>query len=75
MKSAELARECNTIAAKLRDEHPKKYGVFATLPDLLYTELALKEIEYSFDTLKADGVILFTRYGSDNHYLSAHTST
>jgi predicted TIM-barrel fold metal-dependent hydrolase len=69
LKSAQLARETNTYAAKLRDEKPKKYGFFAALPNLLDTELALEEIKYALDTLKADGVTLFTRYGSDNHYL------
>ena len=64
-----MARTTNVYAAKLRDENPKKYGFFAALPNLLDKELALKEIAYALDTLKADGVTLFTRYGPDNHYL------
>ncbi|KAJ4160158.1 hypothetical protein NW754_003282 [Fusarium falciforme] len=67
--SAELARKANLYAAKLRDDNPKKYGFFAALPNLLDKELALAEIAYALDTLKADGVTLFTRYGTDNHYL------
>lgn len=67
--SAELARQTNLYAAKLRDENPKKYGFFAALPNLLDKDLALAEIAYALDTLKADGVTLFTRYGTDNHYL------
>ncbi|KAB8219270.1 hypothetical protein BDV33DRAFT_192095 [Aspergillus novoparasiticus] len=67
--SANLARNANEYAAKLRDEKPQEYGFFASLPSLLDKELALKEIDYAYDVLKADGVVLFTRYGEDNHYL------
>ena len=66
---ADLARKANEYAANLRDEQPKKYGFLAALPSLLDTEDALGEIAYALDTLKADGVTLFTRYGPDNHYL------
>jgi len=66
---AKLAREVNEYAAKLRDANPKSVGFFAALPSLLDVEGALAEIEYAFDTLKADGITLFTRYGEDNHYL------
>ncbi|KAK1763890.1 amidohydrolase 2 [Phialemonium atrogriseum] len=67
--SAALARKTNEYAAKLRDSNPKKYGFFAALPNILDEDLALDEIAYSLDILKADGVTLFTRYGEDNHYL------
>lgn len=67
--SADLARKTNEFAAKIRDDKPKEYGFFAALPNLLDKELALREIAYALDVLKADGVTLFTRYGSDNHYL------
>jgi 6-methylsalicylate decarboxylase len=66
---AQLARAANSYAAQIRNDDPSHYGFFTSLPDLLNTELALKEIEYGLDTLKADGVILFTRYGNNNHYL------
>ncbi|KEF54215.1 uncharacterized protein A1O9_10011, partial [Exophiala aquamarina CBS 119918] len=46
-----------------------RYGFFASLLSLLHTELALKEIAHALDELHADGVIFFTRYGEDNHYL------
>ncbi|GAB1207859.1 hypothetical protein APSETT445_006594 [Aspergillus pseudonomiae] len=68
-ESARLARECNEFGKSLRDKHPKNYGFFATLPDILDTEAALTEIQYAFDTLQADGVTLFTRYGNGNYYL------
>ena len=68
-KAATLARECNEYCAKLRDRDPGGYGFFASLPSLLDTEASLKEITYSLDELKADGVILFTRYGDGLQYL------
>lgn len=39
------------------------------MPSLLDTEATLTELAYALDVLGADGVTLFTRYGSDNHYL------
>lgn len=68
-EAATLARKTNEFAAKIRDNDPKKYGFLAALPNLLDTELAIKEIAYAYDVLKADGVTLFTRYGTGNHYL------
>ncbi|KAL1862278.1 hypothetical protein Plec18170_001103 [Paecilomyces lecythidis] len=67
--AARLARKCNDKAAAIRNANPRSYGFFASLPSLLDTKACLEEIAYSFDSLQADGVILFTRYGSDNHYL------
>ncbi|KAL2211550.1 amidohydrolase 2 [Sarocladium strictum] len=67
--SAKLARDANEFAARLRDEKPKEYGFLAALPNIMDKELALKELAYALDVLKADGVTLFTRYGPDNHYL------
>lgn len=64
-----LARQANEFCATVRDEKPSKFGFFAAMPDLLDTEGALQEIAYALDTLKADGVTLFTRYGDGNYYL------
>src|SRR3954469_21469240 len=69
IKAATVARQLNDYVAKLRDDDPQGYGFFGSLPSLLDTEACLKEIAYMFDVLPADGVTLFTRYGSDNHYL------
>ncbi|KIW99852.1 uncharacterized protein Z518_10780 [Rhinocladiella mackenziei CBS 650.93] len=66
---AKLARAANEYAAQLRDDNPGLYGLFTALPSLLDKELAMTELTYALDTLKADGVTLFTRYGPGNHYL------
>lgn len=69
IKAASLARECNEYVAKLCSENNKEYGYFACLPSLLDIQACLKEIKYALDHLHANGVILYTRYGNDNHYL------
>ncbi|MEQ1946261.1 MAG: amidohydrolase family protein [Bryobacteraceae bacterium] len=57
-----VARECNDAAAKLVSDKPTRFGNFAGLP-FLDIDGSLKEIEYSFDKLKADGVCLISSYG------------
>ena len=68
-ESRTLARECNEYAASIRESDPKRFGFFATLPSLLDTEGALTEIRYALDTLSADGICVFTRYGEGYQYL------
>ncbi|KAK3934696.1 hypothetical protein QBC46DRAFT_399178 [Diplogelasinospora grovesii] len=68
-EQATLARHLNEYAAGLRDEDHATFGFFASLPDILNTSAALAEIEYAFDTLSADGVTLYTRYGPNATYL------
>lgn len=72
-EQASLARKLNEYAAKLRDEDHSAFGFFASLPDITNTTLALSEIAYALDVLKADGITLFTRYGPNATYLG-HSS-
>jgi predicted TIM-barrel fold metal-dependent hydrolase len=56
-----LARTCNEFSARLMADHPGRFGMFATLP-MPDIEGSLREIEFAFDTLHADGVNLITSY-------------
>ena len=60
-QARKMARENNEDGAKAVSDHPQRFGLFAALP-LPDADGSLKEIEYSFGTLKADGIALFTSY-------------
>jgi predicted TIM-barrel fold metal-dependent hydrolase len=62
VQSRRLARACNEYGARLVADHPTRFGLFAALP-LPDVDASLSEIAYAYDTLKTDGVSLFTSYG------------
>jgi predicted TIM-barrel fold metal-dependent hydrolase len=57
-----MARKMNDFAAKIVSDNPKRFGFFAVIP-FPDTDGSLKEIEYAYDTLKADGVGLLSSIG------------
>jgi len=57
-----LARLCNDYAAGMVRDHGARFGFFGALP-LPDLDGSLKEIGYTLDTLKADGVCLLSSYG------------
>ena len=65
-ESRRLARGMNEFGARAVSDHKGRLGLFAVLP-LPEIDGSLREIEYAFDTLHADGVGLLTSYG--NHWL------
>ena len=62
----ELSRQTNEICARLIEDHPERFGAFATLP-LPDVDASLEELKYALDVLKLDGVFLLSNY--DGYYL------
>ena len=59
--SEKLARIANNAIAQTISEHPNRFGGFATIP-LLNVDCAIEELGYALDTLKFNGVCLFSNY-------------
>ncbi|OQW57721.1 MAG: hypothetical protein A4S14_19955 [Proteobacteria bacterium SG_bin9] len=59
--SAKLSRSCNEYAAKLCIDNKGRFGSFAAMP-MPNVDATLAEIAFAFDTLRADGVSMFTSY-------------
>ena len=66
--SAEVIRQANETAARIKKEHPGRYLFCAALP-LPDVNAAIREAIYALDTLKADGIKLATNIGGQ--YLGA----
>jgi predicted TIM-barrel fold metal-dependent hydrolase len=56
-----LARDCNEYQARLIADHPGRFGMFTTVP-LPDVDMALREVAYGLDVLKAHGVGVMTSY-------------
>jgi 6-methylsalicylate decarboxylase len=61
-KGRAFARAVNDYGAKMTRDYPGKFGLIASVP-MPDPEGALKEIEYSYDTLKTDGISMYTSIG------------
>ena len=58
-KGRAAVRTGNEYGARVRSEHPKRFGLYAgvPLPDI---DGVMAEIEYGFDTLRADAIGIYT---------------
>ena len=69
--AVKLARETNEFVADVVRDDPEHFGGFATVP-LPDVDASLEELEYAYDTLGSDGVVLYTsqgdRYLGDRSY-------
>ena len=66
--SAKTVRNTNETAARLKEEHPRRFLFCAALP-LPDVNAAIREAVYALDTLKADGIKLATNV--DGQYLGS----
>jgi 6-methylsalicylate decarboxylase len=60
--AVKLARETNEFLANVVHDDPQHFGAFATLP-FPDVDASLEELEYSYDTLGLDGVVLYSSQG------------
>jgi len=60
-QAVRLARECNDFGARVVQDHPTRFGLFAAMP-LPDVDATLREIEYAYDQLRVDGVGFMTSY-------------
>ncbi len=62
----QLARQCNEFTRGIIQDHPQRFGAFATLP-LPDLEASLVELTYALDELQLDGIALLSNI--DGQYL------
>jgi predicted TIM-barrel fold metal-dependent hydrolase len=62
-ESRDIVRRYNEFGIGLTQKHPGRFGLFGILP-MPDVEGSLLEIRHVLDTLKADGISLFTNYGA-----------
>ena len=60
--AVKLARETNEFVANVFRDDPEHFGGFATMP-LPDVDAALDELEYAYDSLGFDGVVLYSSQG------------
>src|SRR6266850_8201910 len=58
-KARTAVRTVNDFGAKCMQDYPKRFGFFASIP-FPDVEGSLKEITYAYDTLKCDGIGIYT---------------
>ena len=58
-----MARICNEFAAKMAQDYPGRFGLFASVP-MPDVQGTLTEIAYALDQLKADGIGMMTSWGN-----------
>ncbi len=58
-KGRAAVRTVNEFGAKCMRDYPKRFGLFASIP-FPDVEGSLKEIAYAYDTLKCDGISIYT---------------
>lgn len=61
-RAARFTRAANEAVAELVADHPDRFGLLAALP-MPYHRQALAELDYAFDQLGADGVVLIPHAG------------
>jgi predicted TIM-barrel fold metal-dependent hydrolase len=71
-KGRAAVRAGNEYAATVMQQYPTRFGLFTSIP-MPDVEGSLREVEYAYTTLKADGIAIFTndnqgRWPGDPHF-------